>query len=129
MALSAEYVFERFERDEDSGFGFTELDTHRVPLGSAFFHPSGFSASLTATYWNQEGTFERFAGRRPPVRQRRFLARRRGGQLPPAEAVRLHHRRRDEPVRQNFKFFDVDFKNPTIQPERTVFARLTIAFP
>jgi hypothetical protein len=57
LALRAQYIFERFERDL---IGPTELDTQRVPLGIGFFHPSGLSASLTATYWNQDGTFTPF---------------------------------------------------------------------
>ena len=28
-----------------------------------------------------------------------------------------------------FRFWDIDFDNPTIQPVRAVFARLTLAFP
>jgi hypothetical protein len=30
---------------------------------------------------------------------------------------------------KNFRFFDRDIRNPTIQPNRTVFARLTLALP
>jgi hypothetical protein len=59
LAASAEYQFERFERESllalTSGFG--EIETHRVPLGINFFHPSGFSAEVKATYLNQEGQF------------------------------------------------------------------------
>jgi hypothetical protein len=57
LALRAEYLFERFKRDEQFSNGLTELNSHRVPLGIGVFHPSGLSASLTATYFNQEGDF------------------------------------------------------------------------
>ena len=59
LALRAQYIFERFKR-ESLIFEFTELDTQRVPLGIGFFHPSGLSASLTATYWDQDGMFTPF---------------------------------------------------------------------
>src|SRR5262249_39541849 len=56
LALRAEYVFERLQSQ-----GLTDqpknVDTHRVPLGINFFHPSGLSTALTATYWNQDGRF------------------------------------------------------------------------
>jgi hypothetical protein len=29
----------------------------------------------------------------------------------------------------NFKYYNVDFENQNILPERTVFAKLTLAFP
>ena len=57
LALRAEYLFERFKRDEQLPQGLTELNSHRIPLGIRVFHPSGLSASLTATYFNQEGDF------------------------------------------------------------------------
>ena len=129
LTLKAQYIFERFERDERFTAGVTELDTHRVPLGISFFHPSGVSSSLTATYWNQEGQFEEFA---QPVFQS-------GSEdfwlLDAAISYRLPKRYGFITVGgtnlfdERFKFFDVDFDNPAIQPTRTIFARLTLAFP
>jgi hypothetical protein len=66
LGLRAQYIFEKFERDEECDgsarecltVGFRNVETQRVPLGISFFHPSGLSASLTATYWHQEGLFE-----------------------------------------------------------------------
>jgi hypothetical protein len=40
LAVSTEYQFERFERAKEFGLGIREVDTHRVPLGVSFFHPS-----------------------------------------------------------------------------------------
>jgi tetratricopeptide (TPR) repeat protein len=57
LALRAEYMFERFKNKDP--FNPPKLDTQRVPLGINFFHPSGFGASLTATYYNQDGKFKR----------------------------------------------------------------------
>ena len=130
VALRTGYVFERFEREAGSAGGFTDLDTHRVPVGISFFHPSGIGASFTATYWNQEGTFERGV-------QEHFLQ---SGQddfwlLDAAISYRLPKRWGFITVGvtnlldTNFKYYDVDFDNPTIQPVRAVFARFTLAFP
>ncbi len=61
LALSVEYLYEHFKREENSGFlgpeEFKELRTHRVPLSARYFHPSGFSTGLKATYINQDGDF------------------------------------------------------------------------
>ncbi|NIS75048.1 MAG: TonB-dependent receptor, partial [Deltaproteobacteria bacterium] len=59
LSLSGEYLYEEFERDEELTFGIVELKNHRVPLGINFFHPCGFTAKLKATYYDQEGVFER----------------------------------------------------------------------
>jgi tetratricopeptide (TPR) repeat protein len=132
LALRAEYLLERFENDPLLTTGFEEpkeLTTHRVPLGLGFFHPSGMSASLAATYWNQRGEFLRLtegvfqSGRddfwtvdaainyRVPKRYG-FIT---------VGATNLFDRK--------FKFYEVDFDNPRIQPDRTFFLRVTLAFP
>ncbi|MDQ3776762.1 MAG: TonB-dependent receptor [Pseudomonadota bacterium] len=62
LALAAEYQFEEFEResflsDGESEFsGLPELRTHYLPLDLSYFHPSGLSATLGATYVDQEAT-------------------------------------------------------------------------
>jgi tetratricopeptide (TPR) repeat protein len=130
LALRADYRFERFNRDERFAAGVRELDTHRVLLGMSWFDPSGLSVSLMPTYWNQEGTFEGFfdetvvpsghddfwtvdaaASYRLPKRYGFFSA----------GATNL--------LDENFKFFEIDENNPTIQPVRTIFVQLTLAFP
>jgi outer membrane receptor protein involved in Fe transport len=128
LALRAQYLFERFERDL---VGPTELYTQRMPLGIGFFHPSGLSASFTATHWDQDGTFTFFFDSTVPVRSGSDdfwtvdaaisyrLPKRYG--LISIEATNLFD--------EEFNFFEVDFDNPTIQPTRTVFARVTLAFP
>ena len=57
LALRVEYLFERFRSEPP--VNPPKLDTQRVPLGINFFHPSGWSASLTGTYYNQKGRFIR----------------------------------------------------------------------
>ena len=129
LALRAQYIFERFEREEPQTFGFKELDTHRVPLGIAFFHPSGLSTSLTATYWNQVGRFEE-------LQVVDFRAGRDDFWLfDAAVSYRLPKRYGFITVGvsnlfdKTFRYYEVDDDNITIQPDRMVFARLTLAFP
>jgi tetratricopeptide (TPR) repeat protein len=128
LALRAQYLFERFERPL---LGPTELDTQRVPLGIGFFHPSGLSASLTATYWKQDGTFTSFFDPTVPVRSGSddFWT------VDAAISYRLPKRYGFISVGatnlfdEKFNFFEVNRDNPTIQPTRAVFARITLAFP
>ncbi len=130
LAMRAQYIFERFTRDSDN-VNFTELDTQRVPLGIGFFHPSGLSTSLTATYWNQDGTFTFFLDPNVPFRSGSddFWT------VDAAISYRFPKRYGFISIGvtnlfdEEFNFFEVDFDNPTIQPTRTVFARVTLAFP
>jgi tetratricopeptide (TPR) repeat protein len=128
FALRGEYLFERFERAEELPEGLTELDTHRVPFGINFFHPSGLSASLTTTYWSQNGTFQSpLTGEIRSGHDDFWL-------VDAAINYRLPKRYGfiSLGVRnlfdQRFKFFD-DSDNPIIQPDRTFLARITLALP
>jgi tetratricopeptide (TPR) repeat protein len=130
LALRAEYAFERLERDKRFPAGVTEVDTHRVPLGIGFFHPSGFSTSLTTTYFNQDGEFGGFTAG-TPIRpgSDNFWT------VDAAVNYRLPKRYGFITVgatnlfNEHFKFFDSDLRNASIQPDRTVFGRVTLAFP
>jgi hypothetical protein len=128
VALRLEYLFERFDRDQAFTLGVRKLDTHRVPIGVNFFHPSGFSAAFTATYYNQDGEFgEGFdqAGFRSG--QDDFWV------VDASVSYRLPKRLgfitvgATNLLDQSFKYFDTDFRNASIQPVRTVFARVTLA--
>jgi hypothetical protein len=129
LALRAEYLFERFKRDEQVPEGLTELNSHRVPLGISVFHPSGWSASLTATYFNQEGDFTGAAATSFRSGSDEFwtvdaainyrLPKRWG--FITAGATNLFDTK--------FKFFDVDLNNARRQPVRTLFVRGTLAWP
>jgi tetratricopeptide (TPR) repeat protein/opacity protein-like surface antigen len=127
LALRAEYMFERFEQDVLTDR--TKMNTHRVPLGINFFHPSGVSTSLTATYWNQEGTFQRIATGELEAGSDNFWT------VDAAINYRLPKRYGFITIGatnlfdQDFKFFDRDARNPVIQPTRTVFGRVTLALP
>ncbi len=128
VALRAGYLYERIERDAQLSNGARELDTHRVPMGVNVFHPSGLTASVTATYYNQEGEFEGFRGGGFRSGSDDFLL------VDAAIGYRLPKRYGVITVGatnlfdETFKYFDTDTRNPLIQPTRTVFARLTLAF-
>jgi tetratricopeptide (TPR) repeat protein len=130
FSLTAEYLYEDFNRDEDFADGAKEVRTHYVPLGVNFSHPSGLSASLKATYVYQDGEFER------------------QGTLGVFEdgdddfwvvdaAIRYRFPKRygffTVGVRNlldtDFEHYDTDRNNPRIQPDRSVFAVITLALP
>jgi hypothetical protein len=129
LGLSAEYLYEKFDFDKESNPRAEEVKTHSFPLGINFFHPSGLGASLKATYYDQEGDFQRgntgefFHGEddfwvvdaainyRLPKRYG-FIT---------IGATNLFD--------EDFKYFDTDINNPRIQPERYFFVRATFAIP
>jgi len=125
--LRAEYMFERFKSD-----GLTNLperlNTHRVPLGVSFFHPSGLSATLGPTYIHQEGRFVLLNGNNRSGSEDFWT-------VDAAINYRLPKRYGFLSVGatnlfdKSFRFFDRDLRNPTIQPNRTIFARVTLALP
>lgn len=129
-SLTAEYRYEDLERDEEGGPGATKAKTHFVPLGINFFHTSGVSASLKGTYINQDGEFERKV-------DRGFFEE--GDDdfwlVDAAVSYRLPKRYGFVTVGVNnlfdesFQYFDTDWENPRIQPERSFFARITLALP
>jgi tetratricopeptide (TPR) repeat protein len=129
-ALRAEYQFERAKRNQQFNNGVRDVDTHRVPLGVNFSHPSGFSAFLTGTYWDQSGTFQRLSTLAYQSGRDDFWV------VDAAVRYRLPARYGFVTVGatnlfdQKFKYFNTDFNNPgSLQPTRTVFALFTLAIP
>jgi tetratricopeptide (TPR) repeat protein len=128
-ALSAEYLYERLKRDENLTAGVLDSDTHRVPLGVRFIHPSGFSAVLTATYWDQSGTFTGVLDNNPQQGSDDFVT------VDFALKYRLPKRYGIIAVGatnltdEKFNYYDADFKNPVIQPNRMAYVRATLALP
>jgi hypothetical protein len=129
LALRAEYIFERFKKAMPTTDEAKKLNTHHVPLGISFFHPSGLSASLTATYYNQDGVFRRLMTSVDQSGSDAFWL------VNAAINYRLPRRYGfitlgvTNLFDQKFKFFERDLNNPTIQPDRTFLARVTLAFP
>jgi Flp pilus assembly protein TadD len=129
LAFRTEYIFERFKQPEEFNDQAIELNTHRVPLGISFFHPSGLSTMLTATYWNQYGRLAGFLQDATPSVSDNFWT------VDAALSYRLPKRYGFITVGatnlfdKKFKFFNTDFDNPFIQPDRMLFARVTLALP
>jgi tetratricopeptide (TPR) repeat protein len=133
LALRAEYQFEKFDRDINFNLNVKKVKTHRVPLGVSFYHPSGLSAGLQATYYNQEGDFETLealSGVFTHGEDQFWL-------VDASISYRLPKRRGFITVGaknlfdKDFRYFDTGvgttIQNPTIQPTRTVYTRLTLS--
>jgi len=129
LALRAEYGYEKFEFDEKLNFGAENVKTHSFPLGVNFFHPSGLSAGLKVTYYDQEGDFERFDSGVIQSADDTFWL------VDAAISYRLPKRYGfisfgvTNLFDQEFEYFEVDLKNSRIQPERQVLFKVTLAFP
>jgi outer membrane receptor protein involved in Fe transport len=129
LALGVEYQYERLEQDDEVAFFFKEVTTHRVPLGLRFFHPVGLSAGLKATYFNQEGEFIRRGGSDFESGADDFWV------VDAAINYRLPKRYGFVTVGatnlldQHFRYQETDLRNLTIQPDRAVYGRLTLALP
>ena len=129
IALSAQYLYERLERDADST-GVTrvvESDTHRVPLSVALFHPTGLQARLTGTYVHQSGRFgDAISGITSGSDQFWVLDASIGYRLPKRFGlITLEGRNL---LDHRFRYNDNDFGHPTLYPERLILLRLTLAF-
>jgi len=130
LAVSGEYQYERFERDP-AFVGpdlFTELKTHRLPVGINFFHPCGLSAWVKGTYVDQEGEFgdPEFGPVVPGDDQFWVVDVSFGYRLPRRWGLLTVEVRNlfDE----EFRFQDMDAASPRIYPERLVSGRITLAF-
>jgi len=128
LALSAQYLYERFKRGSSFNFGFQDLTTHRVPLGLRFFHPSGLGLALTAAYFHQNGDFQPRGGVCCQSGRSDFWL------VDAAINYRLPQRYgfftvgATNLLDRKFKYQETDFNNPTIQPTRTFFTKLTLVF-
>jgi Tfp pilus assembly protein PilF len=127
VSFSAEYLWERLERDEDYAEGAETAETNFVPLGINFFHPSGLSASLKGTYVDQQGRFEH-SGVFENDDDNFFLV---------DAAIRYRFPKRygfftvgvSNLTDEDFEYFDSDPDNPRIQPDRFFFGKITLALP
>ena len=129
LVVGAEYQYEQFKRGEFVGTEEIHISQiHRVPIKLNFYHPSGFSTRLTATYVHQNGEFgdplmgtlakdsDKFWVFDASLSYR--LPKRFG--IITIEARNLFN--------NSFKFQDTDPANPAISPKRLIFAKVTLAF-
>jgi hypothetical protein len=128
-ALRAEFLFERLQRDANLTAGVSEVDTYRVPFGMRFFHPSGLSAALTVTYWNQDGDFTGVLDNNFRSGSDEFWTVDLAGNYRLPNRYGLITVGVTNLTDEDFRYYDADFKNPIIQPDRMVFARITLALP
>jgi hypothetical protein len=129
LALRAEYQYEEMKREEEFSIFQKSRKTHSMPLGANFNHPSGASASLQVTYVNQHGTFF-------PQGADNFIS---GASdfwlVDVGFSYRLPQRYGLITVGvknlfdNQFRYQEIDFVNPTIQPNRMAFIRATLEFP
>jgi hypothetical protein len=128
LAFSAEYQYERFERASTLNFGLKEAETHRVPLGFKFFHPSGLGFAWRATYFNQRGDFQRKSASCCEFGRSEFWL------LDAAISYRLPNRYGLLVVgatninNNRFNYQETDFNNPTLQQGRAFFAKFNFSF-
>ncbi len=93
-------------------------------MGAKFFHPSGFGAGVTTTYVNQDVEF--IGG---TTGSSTFWV------VDAALSYRLPNRYGFIAVGgtnltdKHFNYYDTDVRNPTLQPSRMLFARITLALP
>lgn len=131
ISLSAEYLYEKFERDDEVNFGIKEVKTHRFPLGINFFHPNGLSLGFKATYYDQDGSFQRqesLPGLYTSGSDRFWL-------VDGVVSLRLPKRYGfvsfgiANIFDEEFSYLDTDIANPTIQPGRRAFLQVNLTLP
>jgi tetratricopeptide (TPR) repeat protein len=127
VALSAEYQYERFDRNQEFTNGIEEVKTHRVPLGVGFFHPSGIFLRLKETYYDQTGDFQsQFSDDFVPGSDDFWITDAAVGYRLPkrygifsVDAWNLFDK--------SFRYQDTDPVSPVLQPVRTVVFKFTLA--
>lgn len=132
LALSAEYQWEKLERNPRFAPAYKDAETQRVPLGARYFHPMGLGASVVATYFRQDGEFENRGI--PPIPA--FLSGTKDFWVVDV-AVNYRLPRRYGFVSMGIRdLFDrdetylaTDIRNPDRNPGRLFFAQVTLAIP
>jgi tetratricopeptide (TPR) repeat protein len=127
VAATAEYRFERLHRTLPLADGVTKATTHRVPLGLAFFHPSGARARIKTTYVQQTGEFENSLGEIVPGRDRFWVTDASVGYRLPRRLGLLSIEVKNL-FNERFRYQDTDPRSPAFYPERLVIGRLTLGY-
>ncbi|HEY6001163.1 MAG TPA: FecR domain-containing protein [bacterium] len=132
FSLTAGYQYEKLDRGFTGNLNVAELETHRLPLAVNFFHPSGIGAGVKATWYDQKGTFLKPDAATPTpdnyaADSDRFWL------VDAAVTYRLPLRHGTIVVGvqnlfdEEFKYQDTDVNNPSVQPGRTVFAKINLS--
>lgn len=128
VSLSGEYHYERIDNKITTVSGdYTYMEIQRVPLGLGFFHPSGVFFRLKETYIKQTGEFlAPFALAPEPGSSSFWLTDAAiGYRLPKRLGIATLEGR--NLFDREFNYRDPDPGNPSIQPGRTVFFKITIS--
>lgn len=133
VSLRASYQYDQMTNSNVAAaqFAAPELYTSRVPLSIGIFHPTGAIANVTLTYWNQQGTFSpiflpttaRLAGHDTFWLTDAMV----GYRMPKRYGLITVGVK--NLFDQKFNYFNTDWRNPLIQPDRLVFFKVTIALP
>jgi outer membrane receptor protein involved in Fe transport len=131
LSLRAEYLYEKFDRDQEFVAGIKNVKTHRIPLGISFFHSSGLTVVLQGTYFDQEGAFLR-QDEMDPLNfvsgEDQFWV------VDLALSYRFTKRYGFITVGaknlfdEQFNYQDTDPESPSIQPDRMIYGQVTVAF-
>jgi tetratricopeptide (TPR) repeat protein len=130
FALSAEYLYEKLNQEDNPLLGIVDARTQRLPMAVSFFHPSGLSAFVKAAYLNQKGDF-RTARYLPGTS---FEGEDQFWIVDAAISYRLPKRVGFLTVGaknlfdRSFRYQDTDYRNPLFQPARTIYAKVTLSF-
>ncbi len=131
LSASAEYQWERFERDlESTGEELIHvLNTHKLPLGVNVYCPFGITTKLKATYVNQKGEFD--------PNPLSFVTEKDSDHFWVVDAsvsYRLPKRYGLMSIEvrnlfdEQFRFQNMDKDNPEIIPERLILGKFTLSF-
>jgi len=136
MAAKAEYQHETFKRplresvdDRDDTTGIPDLTTHQIPLGISLFSTQGTTTHLTATRIKQTGTF---ATDFTPTSTTTKHSSDQFWVIDAAISYQLNKRLGHITIGaknlfdKKFNFHNTDIATTGIQPERMVFARLSL---
>jgi hypothetical protein len=93
-----------------------------------FFHPSGLSASLKATYFNQAGEFTRRGGIPEPGSDQFWVVDVGIGYRLPKRYGFISFGVANL-FNKHFNYQETDLRNPIVQPSRFIYGKITLALP
>lgn len=132
LSINAGYQYEKVERGFGGNLNVAEVKTNRVPLGVNFFHPSGISAGVKGTWYDQNGEF--LIPNAPfPTADNFAQDSDRFWLFDAAVSYRLPERYgmivlgARNLFDQTFKYYDTDFNNPSVQPGRMFYAKINLS--
>jgi hypothetical protein len=129
LGVSAEYRYEKLEREEEIGGpgNVLELRTHWISPALSFFHPCGLTARFLASWVDQRGDFgDPTVGYETDDDQFWVVDASIGYRLPKRFGLISVEGR--NLLNETFKFQDTDPANPRLAPERFVLGRITLSF-